>query len=132
MDSNVNQQQSPNNNTQIKWTKGLIWGAVGLLLSCFAVGLGLVGGIGSNIIKSWEAETNAGLAFTLATVISFVLCGLSVIGSLFSIISFVKKGAPKKQDSQNNTSDVSGIVCAIVAILITIICIISNIYWIGL
>ena len=131
MDSPYKETQI-NNTVPVKWTKSLIWGAISLILSCFSIGLGLIGGLGTTWIKSWATETNAGIAFLLATIISFILVGISILASIQSIRSFLQRKTSESDENDKTkmqTNEIAGVGCSVIAILICIICIIVNIYW---
>lgn len=117
------------NSIPLKWTKSLIWGAISILLSCFSIGLGLIGGLGNTWVKSWSSETYVGIAFLTATIISFVLVGISILASILSICAFIKQKADQDDAQKLPTNEVAGIGCSVIAILICIVCIIFNIYW---
>lgn len=114
----------------VKWTKSLVWGATSLLLAFFSIGLGLISGLGSTWVKSWSSETQAGTAFLIATVISFVLVGVSILAAILSIRAFAKRKIEATDADKLPANELTGVGCSVVAFLISIVCIIVNIYWI--
>ena len=112
----------------VVWTNCLIWGAISLLLSFFSIGLGLIGGLGSVWASKLAPENHSGIAFLLATIISFVFIGVSILTSILSVRSFLKDRAKENEQTKFQTNEIAGIGCSVVALLIALICIIVNVY----
>ena len=124
------EEQKKETTYPIRWTTALVQGAVALILSVFSIGLGLIGGIGTTMIETLKNETNTGYAFLIATIISFVLIGISGLMSFLSIKSYLKKNPENSEKTKSKNSDVAGLGCAIVGLILCIISIILNICFI--